>query len=77
LALVFPCTGAYNLSKTKGLSFQWWTISPSFATYAARDMSSGGYWLAHIVVPPIGLQTPSALWVHSETPPVGANCSIQ
>ena len=24
--------------------------------------SSGGYWLVHIVVPPMGLQIPSALW---------------
>jgi hypothetical protein len=30
-------------------------------------MSSGGagYWLVHIVVPPIGLQTPLAPWVLS------------
>jgi hypothetical protein len=55
MALVSPCTGAYNLGKTKGLSSQWWLIRPSYATYAARDTSSGGYWLVHIVVPPIGL----------------------
>jgi hypothetical protein len=42
LALAFPCTGAYNLCKTKGLSSQWWPTRPSSATYAARDTSSGG-----------------------------------
>jgi hypothetical protein len=28
----------------------------------------GGYWLVHIVVPPIGLQTPLAPWVLSLAP---------
>jgi hypothetical protein len=41
LPLAFPCTGAYNLHKTKGLSSQWWSTRPSSATYAARDMSYG------------------------------------
>jgi hypothetical protein len=27
-----------------------------------------GYWLVHIVLPPIGLQTPSAPWVLSLAP---------
>jgi hypothetical protein len=45
LALVFSCIGAYNLCKTKNLSSQYWLIRPSSATYAARDRSSGGYWL--------------------------------
>jgi hypothetical protein len=31
----------------------------------------GGYWLVHIVVPPIELQTPSAPWVLSLAPPLG------
>jgi hypothetical protein len=31
-------------------------------------MSSEGYLLVHIVVPPIGLQTPSAPWVLSPAP---------
>jgi hypothetical protein len=30
-----------------------------------------GYWLVHIVVPPIGLQTPSAPWVLSLAPQLG------
>jgi hypothetical protein len=42
LALAFPCTGAYNLLKTKSFSSQRWTTRPSSATYAARDTSSGG-----------------------------------
>jgi hypothetical protein len=60
LALAFPCTGAYNLCKIKGLFSQWRPTRPSSATYAARDTSFGRYWLVHIIVPPIGLQTPSA-----------------
>jgi hypothetical protein len=32
------------------------------------------YWLLHIVVPPIGLQTPLALWVLSLGPSLGALC---
>jgi hypothetical protein len=31
-----------------------------------------GYWLVHIVVPPIGLQIPPAPWVLSLAPPLGA-----
>ena len=65
LALAFPCTGAYNLPKNKGLSSHWWLTRTSSVTYATRDTSSGGYWLDHIVVPLIGLQTPSAPWVLS------------
>ena len=36
-----------------------------------------GYLLAHIVVPPIGLQTPLAPWALSLAPSLGALCSIQ
>jgi hypothetical protein len=31
-----------------------------------------GYWLAHNVVPPIGLQIPLAPWLLSLAPPLGA-----
>jgi hypothetical protein len=41
------------------------------------ENSSGGYWLVHIVVPPIGLQTPLASWVLSLAPSLGVVCSIQ
>jgi hypothetical protein len=42
LILAFPCTGAHNLCKSKGLSSHWWPTRPSSATYATRDTSSGG-----------------------------------
>jgi hypothetical protein len=31
-----------------------------------------GYWLVHIIVPPIGLQFPLAPWVISLAPPLRA-----
>jgi hypothetical protein len=77
LALAFPYNGAYNLCKTKGLSSQGRQTRPTSATYAAKDTSTGGYWLVHIIVPPIGLQTPLAPWVLSTPPSLGALCSIQ
>jgi hypothetical protein len=48
-----------------GLSFHCWLTRASSDSYAARDTSSGGYWLIHIVVSPIGLQISSAPWVLS------------
>jgi hypothetical protein len=36
-----------------------------------------GYWLVHIVVAPIGLQTPSASWVLSLAPSLVTLCSVQ
>jgi hypothetical protein len=36
-----------------------------------------GYWLVHIVVPPMELQTRSALWVLSLIHPLGIPCSVQ
>jgi hypothetical protein len=42
LALAFPCTWAYDLCKTKGLSSHWWPTRPSSATYATRDTDLGG-----------------------------------
>jgi hypothetical protein len=35
------------------------------------------YWLVHIVVPPMGLQTPSAPWILSLASSLGTLCSIQ
>jgi hypothetical protein len=35
------------------------------------------YWLVHIVVPPVGLQTPSSRWVLSLASPLGTLCSVQ
>jgi hypothetical protein len=47
--------------------FDWW--------FSPREL--WGYWLVHIVVPPRGLQTPSAPWVLSLAPSLGTQCSIQ
>jgi hypothetical protein len=40
-------------------------------------MELWGYWLVHIVFPPMGLQTPSAPWVLSLAPSLGTLCFIQ
>ena len=37
----------------------------------------GGYWVGHIFVPPIRLQTPLATWVFSLAPSLRSLCSIQ
>ena len=47
--------------------FDWW--------FSPREL--WGYWLVHIVVPPMGLQTPSAPWVLSLAPSLGTLCSVQ
>jgi hypothetical protein len=47
-----PVLGHIKFERPRGLSSQWWPTRPSSGTYAARDLSSGGYWLVHIVVPP-------------------------
>jgi hypothetical protein len=47
------------------------TLQISSATYATRDTALWGYWLVHIVVPPIGLQTPLAPWVLSPSSFIG------
>jgi hypothetical protein len=49
LALAFPCTGAYDLHTTKGLSSHWWPTRPSSATYTTRDTALGGYWLVFFI----------------------------
>ena len=40
--------------------------------FSSREL--GGYWLVHIVIPPMGLQTPSASWVLSLAPSLGTLC---
>jgi hypothetical protein len=47
--------------------FDWW--------FSPKEL--WGYWLVHIVVPPMGLQTPSAPLVLSLAPSLGTLCSIQ
>ena len=59
-------------ARARGLSLQGWPTRPSSDIYAARETSSRGYWLVHIVVPSIGLQIPLAPWVFSLAPPLGA-----
>jgi hypothetical protein len=76
LVLEFPYTGAQSLHRTKGLSSHWWSTRPSSATYIARATSSTStffdwcysskelwYWLVHIDVPSMGLQSLSAPWL--------------
>ena len=65
-----PVLGHIKWASPMDLSFQWWPTRPSSDTYAARDMSSGGYWVVHIV-PPIGLQIPLAPRLLSLAPPLG------
>jgi hypothetical protein len=36
-----------------------------------------GYWLVHIILPPVQLQSPSAPWVLSLAPSLGTLCSVQ
>jgi hypothetical protein len=47
--------------------FGWW--------FSAKEL--WGYWLIHIVVPPMGLQTHSAPWVLSLAPSLRILCSVQ
>jgi hypothetical protein len=47
--------------------FDWW--------FSLKEL--WGYWLVHAVVPPMGLQTPSAPWVLSLAPSLGTLCSVQ
>jgi hypothetical protein len=37
-----PVLGHIEFARPRGLSSQWWQTRPSSATYAARDISSGG-----------------------------------
>jgi hypothetical protein len=72
-----PVLRHIKFARPMGLSIHWWPTSPSYDSYASRDMSSGEYWSVHIVVPPIGLQIPLALWVIFLAPPLGALWSNQ
>ena len=73
LALAFPCTGAYKVCKPN----QWASLSSDgrlghLLIHMQLEKRAPGYWLVHIVVPPIGLQIPLAPWVLSLAPPLGA-----
>jgi hypothetical protein len=76
LALAFPCTGAYDLCKTKA--------SPPIdgllghpLLHMQLESQFWGYWLVHIADPPIGLLTLLSPWILSLAPPLRALCSIQ
>jgi hypothetical protein len=71
-----PVQRHIKFARLMGLSFHWWPTRPFSDSCAASDMR-WGYWLVHIVVPPIGLQIPLAPWVLSLAPPLGALWSIQ
>jgi hypothetical protein len=77
LALVFPCTGAYKVCKTKGPLFLMMTDYAIFCYICSQRHELWGYWLVDNVVPPIGLQTTSTPCVLSLAPPLGALYSIQ
>jgi hypothetical protein len=77
LAMVFPVQRHMRSARPMGLSFHWWPTRPSSDTYGARDTSCRGYWLVHIVVPPIGLQIPPAPLGTSSSSSIGVQWSIQ
>jgi hypothetical protein len=91
-----PTLGASSPHRTKGLSSHWCLTRTSSAAYAAGGMGPScllfGWWFSlwrvwfvDIIVPPMGLQTPSAPLVLSLTPPLetpletplGTLCSVQ
>jgi hypothetical protein len=64
-----PVLRHIKFARLMGLSFHWWPTRSSSDTYAARVTApggargGGGYWLVHVVVPPIGLQIPWLLLI--------------
>jgi hypothetical protein len=63
------------------LRVQWASLSSDgrlghLLIHMQLESRAPGYWLVHIVVPPIGLQIPLAPWVLSLAPPLGALWSI-
>ena len=72
LALAFPCTGAYKVCKSNGPLLGSDDRLGHLLIHMQLKTRAPGYWLVHIVVPPIGLQFPLAPWVISLAPPLGA-----
>jgi hypothetical protein len=76
-------------SQDKGFSSHWWLTMPSSTTHATGAISLimsilwfspcelWGFWLVHIIVPPMGLQNPSAPWVLSSRSFIGTLCLAQ
>ena len=56
LALAFPCTGEYKVCKTKRPLFPVMANQATFCYICSQRHELRGYWLVHIVVPPIGFQ---------------------
>jgi hypothetical protein len=59
------------------LQVQWASLSSdgrlgNLLIHIQLESRTPGYWLVHNVVPPIGLQIPSAPWLFSLAPPLGA-----
>jgi hypothetical protein len=54
-----------------------WVSSCIFFGWWFNPWEFWGYWLVHIVVPPMGLQTPSAPWIFSLAPSLETMCSVQ
>jgi hypothetical protein len=91
LVLAFPYTGESSLLRTKGFSSHLCPTRPSSTTYVAGARGSTmctlwlgfspwelcGYWLVHIVVPPMGLEVISAPWVLFLYLPLGTLHSVQ
>jgi hypothetical protein len=74
-----PVLRHIKFARPMGLSFHWWRLGNILIhmQLETRSPGGGGYWLVHIVVSPIGLQIPSAPWVLSLAPLLGALWPIQ
>ena len=70
--------GTEGFCSPLGLHDQWTSLSTDgrlghlLMHMQLETQAGGGYWLVHIVVPSIGLQIPSAPWLLSLAPPLGA-----
>ena len=71
LALAFPCTEKDKVSTTSGPLSTDGQLGHLLIHMQLETQALGGYWLVHIVVPPIRLQIPLAPWVLSLAPPLG------
>jgi hypothetical protein len=77
LSLTFPLYWGIGPSQDQGslLSYAAGDTSVFFDSwFSPREL--WGYWLVHIIVRPMGLQTPSAPWVLSLGPPLETLCFI-
>jgi hypothetical protein len=91
--MAFPYIGAYSLHRTEGLysipiddrlghpllhmQLEPWVPPYVFFGWCFSPCGLWGYWIVHIVVPPMMLPTPLAPWVLSLAPSLGSLCSVQ